>query len=194
MLVARVQEIGFVSCNETVVTAAAMQRIFRTAPWAILVAGSLVLLPGCADQARPTKLTDVCTLLQQRHFVDLSHAFEPGIPDWPGFPDERRETLSWYAPGSAKLGSGFFAEECHHVGQWGTHVDPPAHFGKGLRTVDQIEPSEMVLPLVVIDVHEKAAANPDYTLSLEDIQIWENKHGPIPTGSFVAMRTAWSKR
>jgi kynurenine formamidase len=41
------------------------------------------------------------------------------------------------------------------VGQSGTRVDPPAHFIKGLRTVDQIDPKEMILPLVVINVHEK---------------------------------------
>jgi kynurenine formamidase len=40
-------------------------------------------------------------------------------------------------------------------------------FIKGLRTVDQIDPKEMILPLVVIDVHEEAAKNPDYTLPLE---------------------------
>jgi len=36
------------------------------------------------------------------------------------------------------------------------HVDPPAHFIKGLRTVDQIDLKEMILPLVVIDVHSEA--------------------------------------
>ncbi len=46
---------------------------------------------------------------------------------------------------------------------WGTHVDPPAHFIKGLCTVDQIDLKEMILPLVVVDVHEEAAKNPDYT-------------------------------
>ena len=56
-----------------------------------------------------------------------------------------------------------FSPSCLHVGQWGTHVDPPAHFVKGLRTVDQIDPKEMILPLVVVDVHEEAAKNPDYT-------------------------------
>ncbi len=48
-----------------------------------------------------------------------------------------------------------------HVGQWGTHIDPPAHFIKGLRTVDQIDLKEMILPLVVVDVHEEVAKNPD---------------------------------
>jgi len=100
----------------------------------------------------------------------------------------------WVEPGPGKLGSGFLTEEYHHVGQRGTHVDPPAHFVKGLRTVDEIDPKEMILPLVVIDVHEKAAANPDYTLSLEDVNAWEAKHGLIPPHSFVAMRTDWSQR
>ena len=48
------------------------------------------------------------------------------------------------------MGAGFFSEVFTHVGQWGTHVDPPAHFIKGLRTVDQIDLKEMILPLAVI--------------------------------------------
>src|SRR5579884_393819 len=93
--------------------------------------------------------------IKPKKFVDLTHAFYPGIPHWKGFPDEKRETLFWYEPGKGKLGSGFFAESFEHVGQWGTHVDPPAHFIKGLRTVDEIDPKEMIMPLVILDVHEK---------------------------------------
>jgi kynurenine formamidase len=52
----------------------------------------------------------------------------------------------------------------------------------------------MVLPLVVLDVHQKVAANPDYVLSLNDVRAWERRHGRIPKGAFVAMRTDWSKR
>jgi kynurenine formamidase len=47
---------------------------------------------------------------------------------------------------------------------------------------------------VVIDVHEKVAKNPDYVLGVDDIQAWEARHGRIPRGAFVAMRTDWSKR
>jgi kynurenine formamidase len=89
---------------------------------------------------------------------------------------------------------GFWAQEFTHVGQWGTHVDPPAHFHKGLRTVDAITLEEMVLPLVVIDVHKKVEQNPDYMLTVEDIHDWETRNGKIPGDSFVAMRTDWSKR
>jgi kynurenine formamidase len=64
---------------------------------------------------------------------------------------------------------------------------------KGLRTVDQIDLKEMFLPLVVVDVHDEAAHNPDYTLTVERLMKWEKEHGRIPAGAFVAMRTDWSK-
>lgn len=139
-------------------------------------------------------LWEVLASLQDREWVDLTHAFEPGIPHWPGFDDATRETLYWYEPGVGTKGSGFFAQLFTHVGQWGTHVDPPAHFIKGLRTVDEIGLKEMIMPLVVVDVHEKVAENPDYTITMEDVKAWEDKYGPIPEGAFVAMRTDWSKR
>ena len=139
-------------------------------------------------------LWQIQQILAGKRYVDLTHAFAPGIPHWPGFPDETRKTIYWYDKRPNIMGTGFFSELYTHVGQWGTHVDPPAHFVKGLRTVDQIDPKEMVLPLVVIDVHNEAAKNSDYTLSLERVKKWETDHGPIPVGAFVAMRTDWSKR
>ncbi|MGH7938677.1 MAG: cyclase family protein, partial [Chthoniobacterales bacterium] len=126
--------------------------------------------------------------------IDLTHAFAPGIPHWPGFPDEKRRTIYWYNKKPGMMGDGFFAEVFTHVGQWGTHVDPPAHFKKGGRTVDEITLKEMILSLVVIDVHREVAKDPDYTLTVERIKKWEAEHGPIPAGAFVAMRTDWSKR
>jgi Putative cyclase len=53
------------------------------------------------------------------------------------------------------------------------------------QTVDQIDPKEMILPLIVIDVHSEAASNPDYTLSLERMKKWEKDHGQIPSCAFV---------
>ncbi len=104
------------------------------------------------------------------------------------------ETLYDYAPGVGTRGSGFLIHRYSLAGQWGTHVDPPAHFIKGLRTVDQIDVREMVLPLVVLDVHEAVRRDPDYTPTMDDVRAWESRHGAIPAGSFVALRTDWSKR
>jgi kynurenine formamidase len=159
----------------------------------VLAAVCSASLAVCALSDEPT-LTQIQQILASKKWVDLTHSFEAGIPHWPGFPNEKRETIYWYEKGRGKMGSGFFAETFTHVGQWGTHVDPPAHFVKGLRTVDQIDVKEMILPLVVVDVHDEAAKNPDYTLSIERLKKWEAEHGPIPAGAFVAMRTDWSKR
>lgn len=127
-------------------------------------------------------------LLRSTRFVDLTHSFHPGIPHWEGFPDETRETLFTYAE------DGFLAHRYCFVGQWGTHIDAPAHFAPGLRTIDEISANELFLPLVVIDVHESVHRDPDYVVSMKDLFSWENKHGPIPSNAFVALRTDWSRR
>lgn len=168
--------------------------VARATTGLLLMALTLFALESnCMASEEPT-LKDVWQLIRTKKFVDLTHAFAPGIPRWKGFPDERRETIYWYEAGVGTLGSGFYAQRFTHVGQWGTHVDPPAHFVKGLRTVDQISVKEMILPLVVVDVHEKVARNPDYTITMEDVKDWEKRHGSIPEEAFVAMRTDWSKR
>ncbi|MFN3762163.1 MAG: cyclase family protein [Anaerolineae bacterium] len=168
-----------------------LRKFFSLLLVALLLAA---FLSGCAPKPKEPSLMEIYAILKNKQFVDLTHAFHPGIPHWPGFPDEKLTTLYWYEEGKGTLGSGFFAEEFCHVGQWGTHVDPPAHFIKGLRTVDQIDVKEMILPLVVIDIHEKVAQNPDYTVTMDDVKAWEAKYGPIPEGAFVALRTDWSKR
>jgi len=127
-------------------------------------------------------------------FIDLTHTFSPGIPGGEGLKGEEVETLYGYDPGDGTMGSGALINYYHLVGQWGTHVDAPAHFIKGKRYLDEIPVSEMLLPLVVLDIHKKVENNPDYQVSLADVRAWEGRHGPIPEKSFVALRTDWSKR
>lgn len=143
---------------------------------------------------KSSSLLDVYELLKTKRWVDLTHSFAPGIPHWHGFPDEERETLYYYDEGVGSVGSGIWIHRYSHVGQWGTHADAPAHFVRGTRTLDQIGVKEMVLPLVVIDIHEKAAKKADYAVAMDDIRVWESKHGKVPEGCFVALRTDWSKR
>jgi kynurenine formamidase len=149
---------------------------------------------GCAFAEGPPSLWETVKMLQSKQFVDLTHAFHPGIPHWPGFDNEQRVTMYYYDEGVGTKGHGFFAQEYRIPGQWGTHVDPPAHFVKGKRFLDEISVKEMVLPLVVLDVSKKAAKDPDYKITVDDVRAWEAKYGLVPEGSFVAMRTDWSKR
>ncbi len=75
----------------------------------------------------------------------------------------------------------------------GTHVDAPLHFVPGTSTVEAIAPEKLVAPGFVLDVESKCG-NPDYRLSAEDVAAFERKHGRIPAGSIVLVRTGWSKR
>ena len=115
--------------------------------WRAWVAAGLLGCAGLAGAAEPPGLWPTLQMLQGKRFVDLTHAFNPGIPHWPGFDPETRTTTYSYTPGGGSKGAGFFAQTYTLPGQWGTHVDPPAHFIEGKRTVDQIDVREMVLPL-----------------------------------------------
>jgi kynurenine formamidase len=152
----------------------------------LTLAAPSMLANGAAATA--ASLEQALTAIQSADFVDLTHAFSPGIPHWKGFTPEQVTTLFTIPK------DGFHAEQFCHPGQWGTHVDPPAHFHAGLKTVDRIDPREFVLRLVVLDVHRQVAGNPDYVVALTDVKSWESRHGAIPAGAFVALRTDWSKR
>ncbi len=145
-------------------------------------------VPALAAKSPAASLYGVYEQLSQKEFVDLTHAFNPDIPHWKGAPRESVKTLYTVKK------DGFIIQEFCHIGQWGTHIDAPAHFHDGLKSVDQVDPKDMLLPLVVLDVHEKVARNADYVLTLDDVRAWEAKHGRIPKNAFVAMRTDWSKR
>src|SRR6202162_2143799 len=126
------------------------------------VFAAFAAVAGPAPAADGAALTDALAVLKAHRFVDLTHAFAPGIPHWKGAPDERVKTL--YTVDK----DGFRINEYCHIGQWCTHVDSPAHFHTGLHTVDQIDLKDMLMPLVVIDVHDEVDKNPDYVLTLRD--------------------------
>ncbi len=132
--------------------------------------------------------------LKQARFVDLTHAFEPGIPHGIGIANEEREALYAHAPDTGTVGQGFSMHRYSFAGQWGTHVDPPVHFIAGGRTIDEISVEDMLLPLCVIDMSAQVQHDPDFVLTRAHLLQWERKYGPIPACSFVALRTDWSKR
>lgn len=134
------------------------------------------------------ELWDLAQRLRRMRLVDLTQSFAPGIPHYAGYEDEQRRD-------ALKLEEcGFRA--CYHtlVGAWGTHVDAPAHMHAGGRTVDQIRPDEMIMPLAVLDITEEVERNPDTTVQVRHVEEWERRHGRIPEGAFVALRTGWSRR
>jgi len=80
----------------------------------------------------------------------------------------------------------------------GTHFDAPCHWVTGKDNAqgftDTIPVQRLVAPAVVIDCSREAAADERFTLEPAHIAVWESKHGRIPKGAWVLMRTDWSKR
>ena len=86
-----------------------------------------------------------------------------------------------------------------HLGEHtGTHFDAPVHWitGKDLpdNATDTIPVRRFVGPACVIDVSQDVAANEDFLLMPDRVESWEKTHGRIPKGSWVLLRTDWSKR
>ena len=46
----------------------------------------------------------------------------------------------------------------------------------------------------MIDCHKQAEADPDYLMTVADIEAFEAEHGRIPPKNWVLMRTDWSRR
>jgi len=141
-----------------------------------------------------SSLLGVLDQLRACRWVDLTHSFAPGIPHFHAFPDERRTTLFHYDEGVGTQGHGFLAHQYSHIGQWGTHMDPPAHFIRGGRFQDEVPVEEMILPLVVLDVRAAVASDPDFAVGPAVVVAYESEHGRIPPGAFVALSTGWALR
>jgi kynurenine formamidase len=141
--------------------------------------------------AKPTTLADALKVIQGKELVDLTHSFSPTTPVWAGFGQATMSAASdpkTHRPYTIDK-DGFRSIFYSFVGQYGTHVDPPAHFNPDGMTMDQIPLKQMILPLVVIDMTPMLKDDPNHALSVDDILTWEKVHGQVPTGSFAALRT-----
>jgi len=133
------------------------------------------------------ELKQAMELLMEKEWVDLTHTFGPDSPHFAMFPDAEFETLFDHD-------DGFFAQKFSIVGQYGTHIDAPIHFVRDTRYIHELELKELVLPLVVIDHSKEVEENPTFTITPDHILQFEEEHGKIEPGTFVASRTDWYKR
>ncbi|MFI6577535.1 cyclase family protein [Nocardiopsis sp. NPDC050513] len=76
----------------------------------------------------------------------------------------------------------------------GTHIDVPAHWQDGMPTVDEIRLEDLVAPLAVIRIADRAAEDNVTGVTVRDIRRWERRHGRLPERAFVAMDSGWAAR
>jgi len=149
----------------------------------------------------PSILASLVTALSSSRIrvIDLTQTLTPEFPQI-ALPPEmgqcapfRIEQVSRYDErGPAWYWNNFSCGE--HTG---THFDAPIHWisGRDLpnNAVDTIPVGNFVAPACVIDCSAQTAANPDYLLTVADIEAFEAVHGKIAAGSWVLMRTDWSR-
>ena len=163
----------------------------------LIVSGAVLAaqLSGCAaappDEEPPPPPTGPDEVAGWR-MVDLSHAYANDTLYWPTDTDGFR--LDTLAEGETPGGYFYAAKAFATAEHGGTHLDAPFHFAQGGDDAASIPLDQLILPGIVIDVSEAAAADPDYLVTVEDVTAWEDEHGRVPEGSAVLIRTGWAAR
>lgn len=132
--------------------------------------------------------------------VDLTQPLGPatpviGLPPmFAASPGATIEVISKYDD----RGPGWYWNTLRMGEHTGTHFDAPVHWitGRDLpnNATDTIPARQFVGPACVIDVTAEVAANEDYLLDVAALERWESRHGRVPRGAWVLLRTGWSRR
>jgi kynurenine formamidase len=159
-------------------------------PGRSILAGAVLGLCGACsfgpkEPEPPPALSDV-------ELVDLTHSFDAQTVAWPTSPSSF--TLTQLSAGMTEGGWYYAANSLCTPEHAGTHLDAPRHFAEGGWTTEQIPLDRLFGPCVVIDIVSRAARDPDYVLTLADVKTFEARHGEVPEGTVVLLRTGWSKR
>ena len=123
-----------------------------------------------------------------QELVDLTHTFREDFALYPNSPTASRETARTIAA------DGFYGQVWTFWEHTATHMDVPGHFVAGGRTSEEITLQELIRPLVVVDVSERAASTPATEVTVDDLRRYERRHGRIPKGALVAMDSGWGAK
>ncbi|MEU6184417.1 cyclase family protein [Nocardia sp. NPDC047038] len=131
-------------------------------------------------------------LIRERGFgrvVDLTHTLTPDFPVWE-LVSKRPEFGRVACMADNQYNAGRL-DIYEHVG---THIDAPLHFDDAGLSVDAIPAENLVAPLAVIRIAERAARDATAAVTVRDIRDWERAHGPLPQGAVVVMESGWAQR
>lgn len=122
------------------------------------------------------------------NLVDLSHQWHERMPQPAFFPPMIQEAFHTIEKDGVLSFYNHLLESC------GTHCEAPAHMLPGALTIEKVPLAWLIGPAVVINVRDKCKADPNYKLSIDDIESWETKHGRIPDRSWLIMFSGWSEK
>lgn len=119
---------------------------------------------------------------------DMTHTLHSDFPTYFGESQFSMEQLFNYAEHSFNL---FQYTVNEHTG---THVDAPLHFSTDGKSVDEIDVSNLIAPLCVIDIAKRAQDDADAQVTPDDIKAWISANGDIPAHACVAMHSGWASK
>lgn len=124
-------------------------------------------------------------------WVDLTHTFDAGTIYWPT--DRQGFRLETLAGGDTPGGWFYAAKRFCAAEHGGTHVDAPYHFARRRSTIERIGLDRLIGPAVVLDVEDACARDRDHLVSVAEFEAFERRHGRIPQGAIVLIRTGFSR-
>jgi kynurenine formamidase len=154
----------------------------------LAAAGCAVALAQSATSGRQGQGLLERAIKGQARIVDLTQHIDANVPTYGGERDSLR-----YEKLAAFERDGYAAGAFRLPEHFGTHVDAPGHFIAGRETVDRIDVKRLIVPASVIDIRSRVEDNPDYRLTVADVEQWERR-GLIPQGAAVLLLTGWDKR
>ena len=153
----------------------------RITGFLIVLLAAALLLAACVPAASvaPTSQTQLPGLWQtyesvfkDARYVDLTHAFAPVQPVWPGFGNAvfKPAVAGRDIEGYVKTGEEFTYEQHGFIAtaydlttdQYGTQLDPPAHWDPLGATISDLPATEAIRPLVVAD--GQAVISPSWSI------------------------------
>ena len=177
-------------CRETVLSRLDRRDFLKVATAATLGAAVAHVTGAPALAHEPEDEADIAHVLGRpfHQVVDLTHVMTPDFPTFSGQPQLQFETIAQFGRDGYNMYRWLLVEHT------GTHMDAPIHFSANQWSADMIPISMLVVPLIVVDIRHKSAANPDAQLTPDDLHAWERRHGRIPEGVCVAMNSGWADR
>jgi kynurenine formamidase len=153
----------------------------------------LILFAACGREGAenvPRKLPPETPSVPE-NVVDLTYGFGPETIYWPT--DTQGFQLEVLAAGVTDQGYYYAANRYSSAEHGGTHLDAPIHFNAEGLTADALPVKRLVGLGAVVDVTEKAHRDRDYQVSVGDLELWEQLHGPLPEGAIVFLRTGFGR-
>ncbi len=123
--------------------------------------------------------------------IDLTFDLDDLSPFWPDDSSSspfRATTTATYEQDKC------FVRSLQLPEHFGTHLDAPVHFDPGGKNLHEIPVRDFFLQAAVVDVCAAVSVEPDYRLTVHDLETWEKVNGPLPTGAAVLMLTGWGSR